>query len=59
MFYLVTVKQYDWKVWKFKHATKGYWEDENNCKLYIDWLTKELKIKKPEDWYTVTTDHIR
>ena len=45
---------YKWLPWKFKQASKGYWNDENNIKEYMNWLSEKLNIKTMEDWYKIT-----
>ena len=44
----------NWLPWKFNQAPKGYWNDENNVKQYINWLGDKLNIKTMEDWYNVS-----
>ena len=39
-----------WIPYKF-NLPKGFWKDINNQKEYMDWLFKELKYEKEEDWY--------
>ncbi|WP_144498346.1 hypothetical protein [Bacillus pumilus] len=31
-----------WKVWEFKSCPTGYWDNEKNIKLAIDWLLRKL-----------------
>ena len=45
---------YNWLPWKFNHAPKGFWSNENNVKEYMNWLSERLNIKTMEDWYRVT-----
>ena len=47
---------YKWLPWKFSHTPKGYWNDENNIKEYMNWLSEKLNIKTMEDWYNVTNE---
>ena len=47
---------YPWLMWKFNHTPKGFWNDENNLKDYMDWLSEKLNIKTMEDWYNVTSE---
>lgn len=42
-----------------RKVPKGYWEDPNNLKEFMEWLGKELYIKKLEDWYRVSMNQIR
>jgi AMMECR1 domain-containing protein len=37
----------------------GYWNDENNHIQYFEYLKKELKIEKEDDWYNLTQDDIK
>ena len=39
--------------WKFQTTPRNFWNDISNQRKYIDWLAKELKITKQEDWYSV------
>jgi hypothetical protein len=41
---------------KFKHNGRGFWEDKKNHTEAIQYLAKELGIKKCNDWYTVQYD---
>ena len=45
---------YQWLPWKFSQIPKGFWNDENNVKNYMNWLSEKLNIKTMEDWYKVT-----
>jgi hypothetical protein len=48
----------DWKIWKFKQVSSGFWKDiQNQRKFFLD-AQKELNIQSPEDWYKVTTSQI-
>ena len=47
---------YNWLPWKFKCIPKNYWEDENNVKQYINWLSQKLNIETLEDWYKVSRE---
>ena len=49
---------YNWLPWKFEHTPKGYWNDVNNIKEYMNWLSHKLNIKTMEDWYKVTSEVI-
>jgi hypothetical protein len=48
--------QYDWKEWLFQMAPIKFWKDRKNHIRYMRWLGEQLKIKRPEDWYRVTTE---
>ena len=47
---------YQWLPWKFNQTPKGFWNDANNTKEYMDWLSNKLNIKTMEDWYKVTQE---
>jgi len=38
---------------------KGYWDDINNQKRFLDKIAKELHIREPTDWYKVKHADIR
>jgi len=44
---------YDWKTWKFTNVPPNYWKDDDNCKKYLKWASKELNIEELDDWYGV------
>lgn len=39
-----------WLEWKFARVPVGFWKKKANRERYLDWLEKQLKIRKPEDW---------
>ena len=47
---------HNWLPWKFSQVPKGFWSQIENQKQFIDWLAKELKIEKFEDWYKIQTN---
>lgn len=50
---------FDWKEWKFKNVSLGFWDSQENRRRYIQWLGEELGFKKPEDWYQINNTLIR
>ncbi len=48
---------HDWKEWRFKQVSKGYWND-TNTKEYLDWLSQKLKISSLDDWYNIPANQI-
>eukprot|EP01114_Cavostelium_apophysatum_P021582 TRINITY_DN7577_c0_g1_i1.p1 TRINITY_DN7577_c0_g1~~TRINITY_DN7577_c0_g1_i1.p1 ORF type:complete len:631 (-),score=127.68 TRINITY_DN7577_c0_g1_i1:279-2171(-) len=48
------IPDHDWKMWRFKRVPNNFWQDENNVREYLRWLTVELDITAPEDWYQVS-----
>jgi len=49
---------HNWKPWLFRQAPNGYWDDDRNVGLYLDWLEKKLFISEPRQWYEVSQDHV-
>jgi hypothetical protein len=42
-----------WQLWKFPAVFDGFWEDEENIYEYLEWLSQEMRIEYPEQWYRV------
>lgn len=36
--------EHDWKPWKFKYVSWGYWNDSSTHRQYFDWLGKQLNV---------------
>jgi len=49
-----TFPDYDWKEWLFRQAPLRFWADRRNHRRYMDWLGKQLGIRRPQDWYRVS-----
>ncbi len=43
-----------WLPWRFANVPQGFWQDAENRFCYLDWLAKRLRIRVPEQWYSVT-----
>lgn len=43
---------------RFGKVPKDYWHDIKNQRRFLDWATKELKIKSQEDWYNVKAQDV-
>jgi very-short-patch-repair endonuclease len=50
--------EYKWLEWKFGMTSLSFWQDINNRKEYAEWLGKEQKYEKMEDWYNITQNII-
>ena len=48
---------YKWLEWKLGMVS-GFRQDINNCKLFADWLGKELGYTELEHWYNIKADII-
>jgi hypothetical protein len=46
--------EYEWLPWKLERCPRGFWDDINNQRKFLDWVSKELKIEEFSDWYKVT-----
>ena len=44
--------------WKLNVVPKGYWDDINKQKEYMNWIYKKLEFKSMEDWYNLTYQQI-
>jgi hypothetical protein len=50
---------HDWKEWLFTATPHGFWDDPRNRNRYMQWLGRRLGIRKPDDWYRVTSHDFR
>ena len=50
--------EYDWKDWLFIHSPPGFWDNDDNCKEYLEWLRSELNFFDYDDWYRLTQSAI-
>ncbi len=43
--------EYEWLQWKFKHysVVKGFWDSVENQKMFLNYVSNELKYNKMED----------
>ena len=47
----------EWFPWLFERGVpRGYWKDSDNHGRYAAWLTAELQLVGPEDWYQLTKE---
>ncbi len=60
---MAVVKDYyprrTWYEWMFARVPIGFWEDPQNRLRYVEWLGKQLRIKRPTDWSNVRHRDIR
>ena len=57
-FVIAVFPDYNWVEWKFGHA-RYIWQDKKYHKKYAKWLGEQLGYKTMEDWYKLTSDHMR
>jgi hypothetical protein len=50
--------EYDWKPWLMNNSPKSFWNKSDSITTYIQWLEKQLQIKKLDDWYNVSAKEI-
>jgi len=46
--------RYEWIPWLFSKTPKGFWQEAENRKSYMEWLEGVLQIGREDDWYQVT-----
>lgn len=51
---MTVFSDYEWLPWKFNTVPKGFWDDKENVKKYMNWLGNQLNVNTMEDWYRVT-----
>ena len=49
--------EYNWNLFKFQ-VPKGYWDDVNVQRKFLEEISSKLKINSLEDWYSVTNKDI-
>jgi len=50
----IAYPEHKWLPWKFAHKPVSFWRSLDNQREYLDWLGKELKFTRMEDWYKIT-----
>ncbi len=50
---------YDWKEWLFGMTPVRFWHDPRNHRRYMKWLGQRLGIRRPSDWYHVSTKNFQ
>eukprot|EP01127_Copromyxa_protea_P017809 TRINITY_DN5486_c0_g1_i1.p1 TRINITY_DN5486_c0_g1~~TRINITY_DN5486_c0_g1_i1.p1 ORF type:complete len:518 (+),score=38.37 TRINITY_DN5486_c0_g1_i1:202-1755(+) len=48
-----------WQPWKFAKVPAGTYRNVDTTKEYLDFLAKELQIKRFEDWYRIDNESAR
>src|SRR5688500_6705904 len=43
-------------IWKFGRIPSGFWEKQENRKVFFDWLGFQLGYRSVDDWYNVTVE---
>ena len=46
--------EYEWLPWKFEYGIRKFWAKEENKRMFVNYVEKELGIKESSDWYKVT-----
>eukprot|EP01114_Cavostelium_apophysatum_P021826 TRINITY_DN7718_c0_g1_i1.p1 TRINITY_DN7718_c0_g1~~TRINITY_DN7718_c0_g1_i1.p1 ORF type:complete len:570 (+),score=80.59 TRINITY_DN7718_c0_g1_i1:26-1735(+) len=52
--------EFSWKMWKFTGSSvpKGFWENRDNVRDYMDWLYKELELRSLDDWFAIPKEKL-
>jgi len=45
--------EFVWKAWLFEKVPNGFWDVMANRKSYLQWISGEINIQKPADWFSV------
>jgi len=45
-------------IW-YDHVPPGFWRRSANRRAFMEWLERKLDVRKPEDWYELTSATIR
>lgn len=45
--------EHKWYEWNFINVPKGFWDNLDNKKKYLEWLAAKLGYRNMKDWYTV------
>jgi hypothetical protein len=44
--------EHEWLPWKFD-TRKEFWGDLKNQRKFMDWISGQLNVREPNDWYSV------
>ncbi len=47
----------DWKEWKFKKVSQGYWNHYTHQREYLNDLSDTLQLTTPSDWYQLSSEN--
>jgi hypothetical protein len=50
--------EFQWIPWHFPFVPRGFWEDLNNQRTYLDWVGQQVRYQTWEDWYQVNSDTV-
>jgi hypothetical protein len=57
-FIMKTYPEHDWVVWKFQRVPAKFWGSVANQRTFLEFLGKQLKYTKMEDWYRLRREDI-
>lgn len=49
----------EWQPWRFRENVRGFWQQLDNQRLFMDYISKELNIIDQRDWKRVSLDDIK
>src|SRR5690606_34282021 len=50
--------EYKWHHWRLGNVSKGYWNDIENQRSFMDWFGMKLGIKTYEDWLNISRQEL-
>lgn len=45
--------EHTWVPWRFTNAPNRFWKERENHTVYLEWLARQLRYTRMEDWYGV------
>src|SRR5690349_5811774 len=48
-----------WENYRFGAAPKGHWNSEENARVFMTWLGKELGYNEMKNWYKITQEDVK
>ncbi len=46
--------EHKWSPWKFRHTPRRAWNKEENVRSFLETLSKDFEIEKPDNWYRIS-----
>jgi hypothetical protein len=50
--------EYNWHLWRFGSVPKGYWNDVENQRSFMDWFGNKIGMKKYDDWLNISRQQL-
>jgi hypothetical protein len=52
------ILDHPWQLWRFEQSPEGFWTNEENVHSYMLWISQQLNVECPEDWYDISQKKI-